>query len=260
MDQIDWDALYNEYAGHWSVVRSGVKPAKPFEPSSTAVARLAQPTNDDAAWFVEALRDGARPPDGRKWFVTALLKRSDSLAEMFFVPVLDAAIDEVDPSYNRYFVEPCMKAFGPRRVNEYLLGVVESGTDFRKAGAVNAMYWAGVPLCFQGDVPSFDIEHATAESKALYKSLQDIWERQRCLLLKTFVENPSMDLRRSIIPSLVLEPQAYPESHRALVTQAIDIARRHEDEYIRHRVEVQLGDSGRGFAPLPHRVKGATSA
>ena len=55
------------------------------------------------------------------------------------------------------------------------------------------------------------------------------------------------------------DPQAYPESHRALVAQAIDIARRHEDEYIRHRVEVQLGDTSEGLAPLPHRVKGEES-
>jgi hypothetical protein len=188
-----------------------------------------------------------------------LLRSSDSLAETLFIPILDAAIDEIDPSYNRYFVEPCMKVFGPRRVNEYLLSVVESGTDFRKAGAVNAMYWAHVPLAFPGGSSSFEIEDATPESRALYESLQDIWERQQCVLLQTFVQNSSVDVRRSIIPSLGLDPQAYPESHRALVAQAIEIARRHEDEYIRHRVEVQLGDTSEGLAPLPHRVKGEAS-
>ncbi len=55
--------------------------------------------------------------------------------------MLDAAIDEVNPSLNREFVEPCRSAFGLRRVNEYLLDVVESGTDFSRAGAVNALYW-----------------------------------------------------------------------------------------------------------------------
>jgi hypothetical protein len=37
-----------------------------------------------------------------------------------------------------------------------------------------------------------------------------------------------------------------------LVAQAVEIARRSEDEYIRHRVEVQLGDP-RPLKALPHR-------
>jgi hypothetical protein len=36
------------------------------------------------------------------------------------------------------------------------------------------------------------------------------------------------------------------------VAQAVEIARNHDDDYIRHRVEVQLGKE-RWFKPLPHR-------
>ena len=189
---------------------------------------------------------------GAKWVVAGLCERSGSLAEVFFVPMLNAAIDEVNPSYNRYFVAPCMNSFGPRRVNEYLLCVIESGTDFQKAGAVNALYWAQAGLSFPSNAVSYDIEYATPESRAAYEALQDVRDRRRRVLLETFVMNSSVDVRRSIIPSLELDPQAYPDSHRSLVISAIEVARSHEDGYIRHRVEVQLGDVSEGLAPLPH--------
>lgn len=215
--------------------------------------RLANPTERDSRWLIEALADG-EVPLGRKAFVARLCRDLDSLAEVFFAPMLNAAIDEVNPSYNKSFVLPCMNAFGARRVNEYLLSVIESGTDFRKAGAINALYWANVPLTFPGDARSFDIQNATPDSREQYEALADVWTRKRRLLLETFVMNPNVDVRRSIIPRLSLDPLAYPESHRSLVIKVIEIARSHEDEYIRRRVENQLGIS-QSLPPLPHRKK-----
>ena len=72
--------------------------------------------------------------------------------------------------------------------------------------------------------------------------------------------NSDLHLMRSIIGKLDLDPRAYPESHRPLVARAIDLGRRHPDEYIRRRVELQLGDFSEGFTPLPHRDKGRTPA
>ena len=69
-------------------------------------------------------------------------------------------------------------------MNAYLLSVVESGSDFRKAGAVNARYWAEEPLAFVGTVPPFTIEYATPESRAAYEALSDLRERKRRLLLE----------------------------------------------------------------------------
>ena len=252
--RVDWDSLYAAYAAARAAVLSDDEQAKPFELPDAAVSRIATPADEDVRWLIEALGH-----DERKWLVAELACRSKSLAEAFFTPMLDAGIDEVDPSFNRYFIEPCVQAFGHRRVNEYLLDVAESGSAFRKAGAVNALYWAQVWLSFVGNVPSFTIEHAMPESRATYEAVADLRERKRRLLLETFVSNPSVDVRRSIIPALNLDPAAYPESHRPLVARAIEIARGSDDEYIRHRVEVQLGNV-MVLAPLPHREKGAAQA
>lgn len=250
---VGWDDLYADYAAARSALRAGHKGTKPFVFPRSAVRRISAPTSEDIPWMREALRH-----DERKWFVADLARRSGSLAEVFFAPMLDAAIGEVNPSLNRSFVEPCTSAFGLRRVNEYLLDVVESGTDFLKAGAVNALYWAQVLLSFPGDAPSFRIEHATPESRAAYEALADLWQRKRRLLLETFVTNTSVDVRRSIIPTLDLNSRNYPETHWPLVTLAIEIARGSGDDYIRHRVEVQLGNE-KVLAPLPHRERGSGS-
>jgi hypothetical protein len=253
-EAVAWDSLYAEYAATRSAVLSGNKPAKPFKLPNAAVRRMTTPTSDDLRWLTEALKH-----EERKWFVAEVARRSKSLAEAFFDPVLDAGIDEVNPSFNRSFIKPCVSTFGLRRVIEYLLGVVASGTDFRKAGAVNALYRANASLRFPGNVPSYSIEYATPESRAAYEVLMDLHERKRKLLLETFVANPSVDVRRSIIGKLNLNAADYPESHRPLVARAVEIARSSQDEYIRHRVEVQLGNV-HVFAPLPHRKKGAGSA
>jgi pimeloyl-ACP methyl ester carboxylesterase len=252
-DPLDWERLYGEWRGHWAAILAGRERTTAFHMPAVVVGRVTHPADADARWLIDALRDDGEYAQSRKWFVAALAEGVTAMAEVLFQPMLDAAIDEVDPSFNRYFVEPCMESFGPRRVNEYLLSVVASGTDVRKAGAVNALYWAHVPLTFPGGTRSFDIEYATPASRAEYEALQDIWTRRQLLLLETFVDNTNVDVRRSIIPSLDVDPQNYPESHRPLVHQAIRIARSHDDEYIRHRIQVQLGDDSDGLAPLPHR-------
>jgi hypothetical protein len=60
-------------------------------------------------------------------------------------------------------------------------------------------------------------------------------------MLREFVANPDLKVRRRVIPMLRLEPEPYPEELRALLPVAAEVALPHPDEYIRHRVEVQLG-------------------
>jgi hypothetical protein len=166
--------------------------------------------------------------------------------------MLRAGVYETNPSLNRCFVEPCVRSFGHRCVNEFLLEVVETGSDFEKAGAINAMYWAGMSLRFDDWHQSLTLENATPESRAAYLELKDVWDRKRCLLLREFVANENVDVRRSIIPSLKLEEAVYPDDLKPLVSRAIEIARNHPDDYLRHRVEVQLGNEHL-LRPLPHR-------
>ena len=207
---------------------------------------LPMASQDEWSSLIEWLRD-----EKRKWFVAAVFAKAP-VPKRLFEPFLTAAINEKKPSLNRQFVEPCIHAWGHRRVNEHLLAVVEAGDAPEIAGAVAALYWANMSITFSGEVPEYTLEHATPESRAAFLELKDVWERKRELYLTTFINKDNVEVRRQIIPSLKLDESVYCDELKPLVGQAIEIARNHEDDYIRHRVEVQLGNE-KLLKPLPDR-------
>jgi hypothetical protein len=238
-----WDEYYERYLTEQKInLESFWKEISP---------RVYHPSHEDIQWFIQALED-----EQRKWFVAFIVKKAAGglpkrLKRVLLSPLIRAAVYERNPSLNRYFVEPCVAVFGYRQVIEALLDLVEQGSNFEKAGAVNALYWAGPRLSFI-NAPKYTLEYATPESRAAYEALADLQLRKRCLFLREFVSNPNLDVRRSIIPHLVLNPSCYADELKLLVLEAIEIARTHSDDYIRHRVEVQLGTE-RLLKPLPHR-------
>jgi hypothetical protein len=207
---------------------------------------LQRPADSDWEWLVNALQD-----DRQKWFVAAIFE-GYPVPRRLFAPLLKAAVDEVNPSFNRQFVEPCVKSFGHRAVNEFLLNIVERDNDAEIAGAVSALYWANMQIRFAGNVPKLTLQYATPESREAFLALNDVWQRKRESLLRVFVNNDDVTVRRQIIPSLNLDECDYPDELKPLVERAIEIARNHSDEYIRHRVEVQLGNE-RLLRPIPDR-------
>ncbi|PHQ34793.1 hypothetical protein [Rhodopirellula bahusiensis] len=230
-----WTELANQFASE-----------KKTEVVKVARRILQSPDASDWQWLSESLTD-----NHRKWFVAAIF-RGYPVPKRLFEPFLQAAVSEPNPSLNQQFVEPCVKSYGHRSVNEYLLEVVESGDNSNIAGAVASLYWAKMQISFSGKVAAYTLEHATPESRRAFELLNDVWERKRATFLRVFVSNANLDVRRQIIPSLKLEENAYPESLKPLVQQAIDIAKNHSDEYIRHRLDVQLGNE-RLLQPLPER-------
>lgn len=175
--------------------------------------RVAKNSPDDWTWLKESLTD----PE-RKWFV-ALIFKFQPVPKRLFSSMLLTSVLERDPSLNRVFVEPCVRSFGARRVLEDLLRFLESGTNSEKAGAASALYWV--------------VDNPRNEE------LGDIGQRIRCQLLREFVDNVDLEVRRRIIPMLKLKPKSYPKEFRALVPVAIKIACSHPDESIRHRAEIQ---------------------
>ncbi len=202
---------------------------------------------EDFQWLSSALDDSEK-----KWFVASVLRHLNQVPEIFFEPMIRAAVYEINPSASREFVEPCLAAFGPDRVNRELLGYVERGSDFEISGAVNALYWA------TSDLKPTDHEGVALKPKEPPRGLAELLERKRCLFLKTFVSNDHVEVRRSIIPSLEIDPSLYPDDLKPLVEEAIQIAQNHPDEFICHRIEIKLNEkkSDRSrllLKPLPHR-------
>ncbi|MFH8384494.1 hypothetical protein ACH4E7_26730 [Kitasatospora sp. NPDC018058] len=170
---------------------------------------------------------GADYPGAARWEVHKALAGRSELPEEYFEALIEAAVHDPNPSFNRRFVEPAMIAFGQRRVRLALLGYLQTGTDPERAGAARAWYWTALSVGSG--------RNATADEGAI---VRDSWNEAA---LREFVANDDIDVRRCILPGLPLVPRAYPAELHALVETAIAIAQSHPDEYIRHRVEIQTG-------------------
>ena len=181
---------------------------------------------------------------GRAIYLGYLFAEIGWVPEALYGPMMRAAIDA---PMEQGFVKACVASFGHRRVNETLLDLVETGSDSEKARAVMGLYWADIPLVFEGSVPGYTKDNATPESRAAYDALADVWNRKDHLFLQEFVVNPDVDVRQAIIAQLNLDAAHYEPEFQHLVPEAIRVARDHEDEYIRHRVEIQLGSQDNSF-------------
>ena len=190
----------------------------------SARKRVAQNSPEDWQWLIRSLDDNER-----KWFVADVFRFQQLPRRMFF-PMLRAGVLERNPSLNREFIDPCVRFYGAVRVCTILLAYLETGSNEEKAGAANALYWAECPK------PGEDIS--------------ELRNRIRADMLREFVYNEDLEVRRRIIPQLDLKTEHYPEELHPLIQRAIIIARAHPDEYIRHRVEIQLG-SGGPFLAIP---------
>lgn len=180
-----------------------------------------------AAADIRRWRGAARTAIRRK------LQGRERLPEEFFDALIRAAVYDPDPSFNRQFVEPALDAFGTRRVLAALLDHLRGGTNRERAGAARAWYWAwglGVRKT----------EVSTPEGRAEHDAVMDLRTKWKGAALREFVSNEDLDVRRCILPLLPLQPERYPAELREMVAEAIHIARTHPDEYLRHRVEVQV--------------------
>jgi len=254
-----WEDYYQEYE---ATLRSGkdLRDGRRFPEYEASIRHrqqivrdarklLSRAYRDEDAWVATALREPRK-----KWFVAQVFR--GNVPRRFFAAMIRAAVYESNPSANRYFVEPCVHSFGPRPVYDALLRYLREGADTEKSGANNALYWVRSPLTWLPGAPNVRWESATPESKATDLALEDIRAEIRDTQLREFVANEDVGVRRSLIPPLRLStPTEYPAELRPLALKAIEIARNHPDEYIRHRLDIQLdtNHSSAMFKPLPYQ-------
>ncbi|MFD3941455.1 hypothetical protein [Streptomyces sp. NPDC058579] len=230
--------------GHATGAGGTAPPVKTF-------AALPSRTEDGQAQFARCLEDVARvvglgiaadeePGDQRAWerrARTALREaclRGMNLSEEAFDALIKAAVHDPDPSFNRQFVEPTVNAFGQGRVQSALLGYLRTGTNPQRAGAARAWYWSALPP----RMPHVRAQNPSSVGRAEPDQVSDDWYETA---LREFVANEDLDVRRCLLPGLPLRKSAYPPELHDLVDAAVATARSHPDEYIRHRVEHQVG-------------------
>ena len=167
-------------------------------------------------WFQNALRH----PD-HKWMAAGLLLDKPEAARPLVRELMEAAVHELDPSYNRAFIRPLVGAITKAEAIDLLINIGDGGGDLERGGVGRASYWVSIHL------PGRD-----AEAEIRLNS----WK------LKTFLESDDVVAQRCLITGLRFEDDALSNEALERRDEAIKKARTHPDEYIRHRLQIQLGE------------------
>lgn len=182
-----------------------------------------QGSNEDWVWCRESLEHSKK-----RWFVARLFAKSPVPGRLLS-SMIEAAIDVDNPSTNRHFIEPCVRSLGALYVLKALHKVLEGQSAIKQTGALDALYW----------VNTNPRQEDLSEERGLLRKIT----------IKLFLETDYVPLQRSIISKLY--PHSEDEDPR--FSLVVEMARNHEDEYIRHRIEVQLGLSDGPLQILPLR-------
>jgi hypothetical protein len=231
-DEFDWVAAADKWAeANWS--DDGQERDRVFRDEAPAWNQRYCQTKDRALAVLASMLEHPR----RKWFVAFLAGRGNRLPRSLQEPMLRAGISEPNPSDNRWLIEPCVAAMGAAIVDRPIRrrGGARCGPGGRGAGVVLGVGRRGASQ--RGGTHSA-IGTAGAGASPLARDLRPSPRRRPAA-----TDHPHLQLR---------DVSRDAEDLRALVNEAITIARAHEDEYIRHRVEVQLGHE-RLLQPLPPR-------
>jgi hypothetical protein len=214
---VDWDELYLR----WSKSRCS---SEVFEPEVRTL--LLKGDEENVPWLTEALADKAK-----RDFVGVVLDLKNCRIPAAIIPsMVRAAVCEYE-GRNEGFIRPCLRTVGRRRVYELLCDHLEHGTEREKLGAANALYWSRF-MSPRGEKPFPE------------EPMEEVLLRRNCLLLREFVANEDVEIRRIIIRGLNLAFYAFPREMKPLIVQAIRIARMHPDEYIRRGIGIQNRDEG----------------
>ncbi|MCF6456113.1 hypothetical protein [Pseudoalteromonas sp. MMG024] len=91
---------------------------------------------DSLAWFTAALMH----PE-KKWFVVKLLEKVNPLPKALFDDLVFASLIEHDPSFNKWFIKPCVKSFGIEAVKSKIMSVASHPQVVENEGVNKVMYW-----------------------------------------------------------------------------------------------------------------------
>jgi hypothetical protein len=94
-------------------------------------------SENDISTLISFLTD-----NDKKWFVAHLLDNLDTFPIGLLEPMLIAAVDEPDPSFNNDFIKPCRRVFGYLDIQKILLNIFQNGDTSKKVGVLKALYWA----------------------------------------------------------------------------------------------------------------------
>ena len=197
----------------------------PKQVHSKLVPRLPKIKGELLSWFEEALLN-----DSKKWFAAGLLSMSPQSCTPLRKALLRAAMEEKNPSFNRNFIKPLRVVMTyPEAINS-MIEMIDPNDPLEVAGVANASYWARIELDDSDDL----------ETRTNF----NIWRIER------FLDLTDVYAKRTLIAGMSFKSPYVPEEFKEKSKLVIKLARKHKDEYIRHRVEIQLGTSSGPFKSI----------
>lgn len=188
--------------------------------------------------------------DESKWFVAELLESLESFPEALLEPMLEAAVNEPDPSFNKIFVQPCRRVLGFEATEILLLRWFREGDCARKISIIKAFYWNrptvfswndtqdGVARRLMGrsefwwDPELLCHNEEWVEDADLYNLYGDqqqalIIDEQRAIL-EAFVDSDDVDLLYHLLLRLPKRLEEFYEDNHALAQLFLDKAEKLE--------------------------------
>jgi hypothetical protein len=208
-------------------------------------------TDQDLDAFRSATEDDARTFERlvehplHRHIVKLVVLATRHVPEWLVHSLLRAACLTVNPSFNRHFVAPCLLRFGRRRVVSELIEIARRGSDQLKIGATNALYWGAIA---REDEMWPDAQRYEPFDGPPDEPVDDLLEQFAVWAVREFLINKALDVRRVLVHHIASASVRDTEQGG----EAIDLARRHPDEFIRARLHYDLGESAL-IPALPHR-------
>ena len=180
--------------------------SKRFELIRAARRALGPAGDREWDWFREALKD-----DRRKWFVAEVFKTPQVRRQLFYA-MIQAGIDEPDPSFCRAFIEPMVRT-DPGSTLHHLLQHLTSPSAEYQQQVLAALHWA---------VPK-DAAASRGSGETVVASLMDL-----------VVTSDSLDVQAEAVR--LLTSRWLPSDRSAPEWRAVvDRIASHPDPYIRAR-------------------------
>jgi hypothetical protein len=175
----------------------------------------------------------------KKWFVAHLLDNLNTFPIDLLEPMLIAAVNETDPSFNNDFIKPCRRVFHYVDIQKILLNIFRNGDTSKKIGVLKALYWArptvysltvhsGDKISIQqgydafiwdDDIKSFNYDFNFVEDKSVFEKEHPkqhaAYTEQLKTILSEFYNTSDIELKYQIALRLPKETNEYPSELQA---------------------------------------------
>ncbi|MFT3680167.1 MAG: hypothetical protein QM791_07825 [Ferruginibacter sp.] len=173
----------------------------------------------------------------KKWFVAHLLDNLDTFPVDLLKPMLQAAVNEPDPSFSNDFVKPCRRVFDYVEVLNILLDRFRGGDKDEMIGVLKVLYWVrptvysrtvheGDKIYHQQGYDTFFWDYELKSFNGDFKVDQNVFEQEHPrqvtiykeqleAILDEFYKTTDIDLKYQIALRMPKELKDYPDELQA---------------------------------------------